>query len=207
VEVEVQKTGKEMRAELVPAGVDNQPLPSRLDRLRSLAANHGIEATKKVLNLEEGSKTIPELRKDIEEKGHTLDPRRTYRSTDLREIAGNLDIPLVYKRRKVLEGWCGKTKGLFQILWERGFIDASKVRYDSTIDKVSSTYYIKNGNKNHDFDKKGNIKEAAKARVLIYLLSTCADFANEVSDLQFLAQQIGMVSIIFTPKYHCELAG
>jgi hypothetical protein len=68
-EVELQKTGKKLRTELQAEGVDNQPLPSRLDRLRSLATDHGIGLTKMVSNLEEGNKTIPELRRDIKENG------------------------------------------------------------------------------------------------------------------------------------------
>jgi hypothetical protein len=53
--------------------------------------------------------------------------------------------------------------------------------------------------------------EESKAFILIYLLSQCSDFANEIADLQHLAAKLsgetGTVTIEFSPKYHCAITG
>jgi hypothetical protein len=55
------------------------------------------------------------------------------------------------------------------------------------------------------------LKESIKPLILTFLLSQCTDFANEISDLQHLAAEVSdetcTVTIEFTPKYHCEIAG
>jgi hypothetical protein len=44
---------------------------------------------------------------------------------DKRKLASNLGINTVTHRKK--PGWAGKGKGLLQVLWERGWIDESKI--------------------------------------------------------------------------------
>ena len=47
---------------------------------------------------------------------------------------------------------------------------------------------------------------------LSYLLSQCEDFKNEKKDIEYLCKEMGInslccIGILFTPKFHCELAG
>ena len=58
----------------------------------------------------------------------------------------------------IQDGWCGKTKGLNQVLWERGFIKEGK-RYTVSTDKYEFGVF------NYD-------------RSLKYLLANCIDFAE-----------------------------
>ena len=53
------------------------------------------------------------------------------------------------------------------------------------------------------YDNEGNL---VKEFSLQYLLGQCADFQNEVSQLEFVCEQLGATALI-TPKYHAELAG
>jgi len=85
------------------------------------------------------------------------------------------------------EGWVGKPKGMRQILWERGFIDATKI----------SQY------KNNAHDKFGI---SDPERNLSYMMQELYDFAHEKSLLQFHGEGLG-VTIDRTPKCHPEMAG
>ena len=55
------------------------------------------------------------------------------------------------------------------------------------------------------------MKEASQQYALSYLLQQCSDFKDEKPDLEHLATEISggdtTILILFTPKYHCELAG
>jgi hypothetical protein len=93
---------------------------------------------------------------------------------------------------------------MLQILWERGWIGSTKVV------TARSIRYSKDGKK-EDFGQDGKLKEASRQYALSYLLQQCADFKDEKSDLEHLATDLSgrdtTISILFTPKYHCELAG
>jgi hypothetical protein len=93
------------------------------------------------------------------------------------------------------------SEGLLQVLFERGKIDPD----------VPLRSYKKNGTKGKDFEEHGDLKEESKPFILTYLLSQSPDFTNEISDLQHLAAELSeetcTVTIEFTPKYHCEIAG
>ena len=82
----------------------------------------------------------------------------------------------------------GKPKGMLQILWERGFIDETKLK-DYTISGKKDAY--------------GSIDLTFSLK---YLLSQCTDFAEEESLLQSMGRKMG-VTIDQTPKCHEELAG
>ena len=107
---------------------------------------------------------------------------------DLRKLAANLGInttKLVTHRMK--PGWAGKGKGLLQVLWERGWIDESKIaRYKKIV--TDDAGFI--------------VKEFSLAR----MLETCTDFANEKTQLEFVCQSLGTEALI-TTKYHAEYAG
>jgi hypothetical protein len=70
--------------------------------------------------------------------------------------------------------------------------------------------YSKDGER-EDFGEDGKVKDDNLQYVLTYLLSQCKDFKEEMCDLEYLTKELGgrdaTISILFTPKYHCELAG
>ena len=76
---------------------------------------------------------------------------------------------------------------MLQVLWERGFIDESKVKH----------YKIK------VLDDNGTIIPELSLGLMI---ENCHDFQNEVSQLEHVCQQIG-AQILITTKYHAEFAG
>jgi hypothetical protein len=80
------------------------------------------------------------------------------------------------------EGYVGKAKGLKQIAIERGLFSKERLMLP-----VSSPSYVK-------MDE------------LRRVVGECDDFKSEMSQLQFVAKQLG-VSAIMTPKAHAELAG
>jgi hypothetical protein len=53
-------------------------------------------------------------------------------------LCNNKDMPIQEKIDDVIEGWEGKAKGMFQTLWERGFVDP---------DKPNTTDHTLNGKK------------------------------------------------------------
>ena len=88
----------------------------------------------------------------------------------------------------IREGWCGKAKGMFQILWERGLInEAEKNKY--TVDAKKDAFGVKQNSQS-----------------LKYLLENCVDFAEEESLLQTNARKMGVL-VDRTPKCHAEIAG
>jgi hypothetical protein len=89
---------------------------------------------------------------------------------------------------KVVEGWQGKAKGLLQVLWEIGFIDAD-----------NHQKYTMNGRQ----DACGVFMPKMS---LNHLMSSCVDFEEEESLLQANGRELGVL-VDRTPKCHCELAG
>jgi hypothetical protein len=98
------------------------------------------------------------------------------REVDLTEVETIVMVP----------GWTGKTKGVKQTAWERGLLDPNKT-------------YTMHGKK----DKDGKIDQSTS---LVWLLSQCLDFKEEVSAIRKFGDDIGM-RIEQTPKYHAEIAG
>lgn len=141
----------------------------------------------------EKDKPLPMLIKEIREK--TRDQPNYLKNGDKTRLnvaklaAIELTIPLKYREQKIDEGWCGKPKGLLQILWERGLIDESKWKQ-----------YTVRGTQNK------TTKEWNTTYSLRRILSECEDFVNERTHLQVMADAMG-VMVDFTPKFHPELAG
>ena len=90
------------------------------------------------------------------------------------------------ERKKV--GWVGKSKGLLQVLWERGFID------ETSIEKYKLT------GKNDDF---GIVDNSTSLR---HMMTMCSDFLHEQGMMEFIGRKVG-VEVILTPKCRPELAG
>jgi hypothetical protein len=119
-------------------------------------------------------------------------------------LCGPRNISTTIEEQKVKEGWLGKPKGMIQILWERGWVNSSKAM------TARSMRYSKDGKK-EDFGEDGKLKEASRQYALSYLLQQCTNFKCEKSNSEHLATELSgrdtTISILFTPKYHCELAG
>jgi hypothetical protein len=93
---------------------------------------------------------------------------------DLRKLATKMkvDIQKHVATRKV-NGWAGKGKGLLQILFERGYIDETKLakyRMNGVVDEA--------GIVNNEFS-------------LPHIMETCVDFANEMSQLEYVCSELG----------------
>ena len=82
----------------------------------------------------------------------------------------------------------GKSKGLLQVLWERGFID------ETSIEKYKLT------GKNDNF---GIVNNSTSLREM---MTMCYDFLHEQGMMKFIGRKVG-VEVILTPKCHAELAG
>ena len=110
------------------------------------------------------------------------------RLADLQNKANALSIAVTKTlTTKICKGWVGKGKGLLQVLWERGFIDELKVK----------NYRIKM------LDEDGNMVPEFS---LEPMMTNCLDFLNEMSQLEYVCQQLGTKTII-TTKHHAEFAG
>ncbi|KAI2498015.1 hypothetical protein MHU86_16452 [Fragilaria crotonensis] len=136
------------------------------------------------------NKTIAELKTDLAVLS-VLNDRRQYRLSELQELAttNNIDTKIIRTREK--KGWQGQPKGLLQVLWERGWIDEGQIdKYTMDLAK----------------DEDGNVLEDAENWSLKYIMASCLDFAEELTALQYVGQELG-VSVIITPKFHAELAG
>lgn len=137
----------------------------------------------------------------MEELGMT---NRGTRIDKLKEEAVRRGIPLTFEVDNIKKGWVGASKGMLQVLWERGWIDPGK----------SPSYYKaavpKGWKDNHGNLKPQNI-ERANQRVLPIMLRQCEDFVNEITAMEELCNLLSTSSsnviILFSPKYHCELAG
>jgi len=95
----------------------------------------------------------------------------------------------------MIDSWGGQPKGLKQLLLERGLIDLQ-----------SLGLYTKNGPKLP--------RQAHEARdrydenlSLVELIKKCKDFMAERSSILEFIGDAYSIEVLFTPKYHCELAG
>ena len=89
---------------------------------------------------------------------------------------------------KIIEGWIGKPKGIYQVLWERGWLDPNNLHK-----------YTLNGQK----DRYGVVRTEFSLK---HILRSCRDFQEEESLLQFMGRKVGVL-VDRMPKCHCELAG
>ncbi len=73
------------------------------------------------------------------------------------------------------------------MLWERGWIDETKISQYKKIVTDDAGFIVK------EF-------------LLAHMLETCTDFADEKTQLEFTCQSLGTEALI-TTKYHAEYAG
>ena len=126
-----------------------------------------------------------ELENDLIQKGINTSKKS---KKELSVLCVEHCIPVKHKVYTVRPGWKGKPKGMRQVLWERGLIDATKL-----------STYTNDGKK----DQMGIID---KSKSLWCILGQCTDFINEQGMMQYIGRQLG-VTVLLTPKCHAELAG
>ena len=139
----------------------------------------------------EKNKTTKELITELKAKG--LEPRGLLKA--LQEMAVGNGIAIKKNVQKVREGWMGKNKGILQVLYERRWIDISKLD-QYRMDPVK--------------DNNGNIIDDTYSLKMIMERQT--DFQNEKTLLQHNVAEIGSnrrinISILRSPKCHPEVAG
>ena len=146
------------------------------------------------------TKMKKEIKKELKEKGHVI--RGHCGKEELDDLAKRNGIALTYKNTMVEEGWLGKPKGLLQVLWERGWIDETKINDYSLRGKASQ------------MDEEGNILPQHRRFVLRSLMADCTDFREEKSAMEVLLQDLSTkshnnqkIELLVSPKYHCKLAG
>jgi hypothetical protein len=130
-------------------------------------------------------RTKAELIIDLQGKGISTKGKN---KTELVVLCTSNDIAISKEVQKMREGWEGKPKGLFQVLWERGFIDPNKLKD-----------YTLTGKK----DAFGNVDESFNLRSLMEM---CDDFLKEEGMMECVGRKLG-VEVMLTPKCHAEIAG
>ena len=117
-----------------------------------------------------------ELLKELRISGADTTSRR-YLKPELVQMCKDRNIPTDITNPVVIPGWLNKPKGMLQILYERGYINKELVT------KPSRMRYSKNGKKNdYEHDKK-TLKSTCKQYLLTHLLSKCADFKEQKTDI------------------------
>ena len=106
----------------------------------------------------------------------------------IQEIARNSDVPIDHDKPIIEEGWVGKPKGMMQLLYERGFLDSTKL--DS---------YTLNGKK----DEYGNTIPNTSLKEM---MNSLVDISEEETLLQYHGRLLG-VTVDRSPKCHPEIAG
>jgi hypothetical protein len=113
------------------------------------------------------------------------------RLANMQKAATNLGIPIKEEIRKISEGWEGKSKGLLQVLWERGWINNED-------GKACQNYTITR--------KKNEYNLIMPETSLKLLMTSCTDFKEEETMLQSIGAKMGIL-VNRSPKCHCEIAG
>ena len=143
--------------------------------------------------------------KELQISGADTTSRR-YLKPELVQMCKDRNIPTDITNPVVIPGWLNKPKGMSQILYERGYINKELVT------KPSRMRYSKNGKKNDYEHDKRTLKSTCEQYSLTHLLSKCTDFKEEKTDIDQMCEELSSkydysVNILFTPKFHCELAG
>ena len=106
-----------------------------------------------------------------QQKNHQY-KRKEQEGTKVVALCNRNGIPIVREEPKVKEGWVGKSKGLLQVLWERGFIDTSNL-----------SRYTPTGRKK----ELGNIDMSMS---LHHMMAMCPDFLNEPTGNKDVGDQL-----------------
>ena len=143
--------------------------------------------------------TKTEIINELKDK-HSFKSNKHYSLQEIHKMEKKKGVLTVIDEEVVKEGWLGASKGLFQVLWERRFIDTNKLQW------YSETGY------RHQKDQKGNVKEEFQPYVLHNLMEKYTDFQQESTAMDALFHQIiqqkeASIYLLTSPKYHCEIEG
>ena len=117
---------------------------------------------------------------------------------DLGDLATKIGISTIIEEAEVAAGYVGKPKGMLQVAWERGLIDADNVKkYKS---KQLSREELK------VIELSGNTSTDELKFNLRYILDQCDDFKSSPTQLEATARALGG-DCVFKLKCHPELAG
>lgn len=172
------KNRKELIADLQ---ANNLPTGGSKTDLVARALSNGIPTTKPKVTKKKKDELILALQAENLLTTGTKD--------ELIQRAQNNGIATTKQIDHVVQGWVGKPKGRFQILWERGFIDPNKTFSDYT--KMGTTDRLSNTMKETSLD---------------HLMSLLYDFSHEETLLQYHGRKLRVI-IDRSPKAHCEIAG
>ena len=106
----------------------------------------------------------------------------------IQQLARNNNIPLQHDVPVILEGWVGKPKGMLQILYERGFLDPTKI----------NSYTLQG--------KKDEYGHTVKGTSHKEMMSSLVDFSEEETLLLYHGALLNVI-VDRTPKCHPEIAG
>ena len=180
----IKLTSPELILQLREQGVEDTGFTVKsIRQLRNLSIQHGLSISKDVAIVHERNRT--ELEIDLRTLGVSTKGKN---KRELVEMCRQHQITITKNVEKVREGWQGKSKGLLQVLWERGLIDGDNLNN-----------YALTGKK----DELGTVDNSTSLR---HIMGMCTDFLNEEGMLQHVAKGLG-VKILLTPKCHAELAG
>jgi hypothetical protein len=138
------------------------------------------------------ARRVADLKKDLQAKGVLGRGDKK----ELQELCALNGVPVSLETVGISEGWEGKAKGSLQILFERGFVDPTKI-VDRDLKKV--TEYTVDGRN----DAFGNLLPESSLK---HLMAQLSDFQDEETLMQYHGRTLG-VKVDRTPKCHPEMAG
>ena len=119
---------------------------------------------------------------------------------DVKRVAVSKGIYIQKYQKVILPGWINQPKGLLQVLYERVWIDTSKL-----------SEYSDSG-KQHQLNENGNVLPKYSDFLLRNIMDRCRDFCDEPTAMgrmfdQLSKQKNATITMLISPKYHCEIAG
>ena len=191
---------------------DNPQLKVGDEQILTFEGNHPgpfyLSAESKVLNkFDRASGQKRKIKKTIDEivtlleSEHGFKANRRYRQAEIHNIASQYGIPIETEvENSTIEGWYNRPKGLLQVLYERGYVDINNL-----------SKYSKNGRKKQ-MGEDDKILDIYKKYVLSDIMAQCDDFKNQRNSMEELCDTLSSrgeqsITILTSPKYHCEIAG
>jgi hypothetical protein len=124
------------------------------------------------------SRRVAELKKDLQAKGVL----GTGDKKELQQLRALNDAPIFVETNGIIEGWEGKAKGMLQILFERGFLDPSKI---ANRDPSKITEHAVDGRN----DAFGNLLPETTLR---HHMAQLSDFQDEETLMQHHGKSLGV---------------